>query len=123
MPGKSLGVTSLVKGLVMKASPESYEEQARVFQSLGDKTRLCIVSLLAKGEVCVTDLCSTLQLPQSSVSHHLGLLRIAGLVKTRRDGKKIFYRQADVTKHRLGKKAKGTRANRAAFGPAELTLL
>jgi len=105
-----------------KVSIENYEETARVFQALGDKTRLTIMGLLSDGEVNVTSLCEALELRKSSVSHHLGLLRNAGLVKTRRDGKIIFYRHADLTKHRLGSKGTGTRKNRAIFGPAQLTL-
>jgi DNA-binding transcriptional ArsR family regulator len=101
---------------------EKFEELARVFHSLGDKTRLSIMMLLTEGEMNVTSLCNKLKLPQSSVSHHLSLLRIGGLVKTRRDGKQIFYSQADLTKHRLGKKPELALAssNAAKFGPAEL---
>jgi DNA-binding transcriptional ArsR family regulator len=103
---------------------EKFEELARVFHSLGDKTRLSIMMLLIEGEMNVTTLCNKLKLPQSSTSHHLSLLRIGGLVKTRRDGKQIFYSIADLTKHRLGKKAELTKrgSNAAKFGPAELVL-
>jgi DNA-binding transcriptional ArsR family regulator len=103
---------------------EKFEELARVFHSLGDKTRLSIMMLLTEGEMNVTTLCNKLKLPQSSTSHHLSLLRIGGLVKTRRDGKQIFYSIADLTKHRLGKKAELTKrgSNAAKFGPAELVL-
>jgi DNA-binding transcriptional ArsR family regulator len=101
---------------------EKLEDLARVFHSLGDKTRLNLVELLTMGETNVTTLCKKLKLPQSSVSHHLGLLRLGGLVKNRRDGKQIFYSIADLTKHRLGKKPESTKAgsNSAKFGPAEL---
>ncbi|MCP4374553.1 MAG: winged helix-turn-helix transcriptional regulator [bacterium] len=103
---------------------ERLEELARVFHSLGDKTRLSIMELLTAGETNVTTLCKKLKLPQSSVSHHLGLLRIGGLVKNRRDGKQIFYSVADLTKHRLGKKTEAAKAktNSAKFGPAELSI-
>ena len=98
------------------------EALARVFHSLGDKTRLSIIALLSNGEMNVTAICKKLKLPQSSVSHHLGLLRASGLVVARRDGKQIFYTLADLLAHSLGKKpelaAPGT--NAARFGPAEL---
>ena len=96
----------------------------RVFHSLGDKTRLSIMALLAEGEMNVTTICEKLRLPQSSTSHHLSLLRIGGLVKTRRNGKEIFYSHADLTKHRLGKKSELTKrgSNAAKFGPVELVL-
>jgi DNA-binding transcriptional ArsR family regulator len=98
------------------------EELARVFHSLGDKTRLSIVTLLTKGEKNVTAICGKLKLPQSSVSHHLGLLRIGGLVKSRRDGKQVLYSLAILPKHRLGRKSELTRSgsNAAKFGPVEL---
>ena len=101
---------------------DRFEDLARVFHSLGDKTRLSIMMLLTEGEVNVTTLCKKLKLPQSSVSHHLGLLRIGGLVRTRRDGKRIFYSHADLSKHRLGRKSELAEAgsNAARFGPAEL---
>ncbi len=108
----------------MATKLEKFEDLARVFHSLGDKTRLSIMELLASGEKNVTTLCKKLKLPQSSVSHHLGLLRVGGLVSRRRDGKQIFYSLADLTKHRLGKKAELAKAktNAAKFGPAELAL-
>ncbi|MBC8373889.1 MAG: winged helix-turn-helix transcriptional regulator [Planctomycetes bacterium] len=98
------------------------EALARVFHSLGDKTRLGIIALLSDGEMNVTAICKKLKLPQSSVSHHLGLLRASGLAVPRRNGKQIFYSLADLLKHSLGQKselsAPGT--NAARFGPAEL---
>ena len=101
---------------------EKFEDLARVFHSLGDKTRLSIMVLLTEGEMNVTTLCNKLKLPQSSVSHHLSLLRIGGLVETRRDGKQIFYSHANLSKHRLGRKPELAKAgsNAARFGPAEL---
>jgi DNA-binding transcriptional ArsR family regulator len=106
----------------MASRTDKFEELARVFHSLGDKTRLSIMMLLSNGEMNVTTLCNKLKLPQSSVSHHLSLLRIGGLVETRRDGKQIFYSHANLAKHRLGRKTELTKvgSNAAKFGPAEL---
>jgi len=64
---------------------------SRTFRTLGDQTRLRIVLLLQKGERNVTSICKELKIPQPTVSHHLGLLRAAELVQTRRDGKEIHY--------------------------------
>ena len=58
---------------------------------LSDKTRLNILMLLAKGERNVSSLCDQLRLPQPTVSHHLGLLRMSNLITNRRDGKQVFY--------------------------------
>jgi len=108
----------------MATRTEKFEDLARVFHSLGDKTRLSIMMLLTEGEMNVTTLCNKLKLPQSSVSHHLSLLRIGGLVMTRRDGKQIFYSHANLAKHRLGRKPElaVSGSNAAKFGPAELAL-
>ena len=66
---------------------------AEVFKALGDPVRLRLFSLLAsRDELCVCHLTDALQLPQSTVSRHLAVLRHAGLVDTRRDGKWIHYR-------------------------------
>jgi ArsR family transcriptional regulator, arsenate/arsenite/antimonite-responsive transcriptional repressor len=62
-----------------------------IFRLLSDKTRLNILLLLAGGERNVTSLCEELTLPQPTVSHHLGLLRMRNLISNRRDGKQVFY--------------------------------
>ena len=64
---------------------------AGLMRLLGDPTRIRVLGLLRPGEMNVTALCNELDLAQPTVSHHLGLLRTAGLVRTRRDGKQIFY--------------------------------
>jgi DNA-binding transcriptional ArsR family regulator len=106
----------------MASRIEQFEDMSRVFHSLGDKTRLSIMMLLTKGEMSVGAVQEKLKLPQSSTSHHLNLLRLAGLLKIRRDGRYIFYSLADLTKHRLGRKSELAKpgANAAKFGPAEL---
>ncbi|QOV91321.1 ArsR/SmtB family transcription factor [Humisphaera borealis] len=67
------------------------EPLADIFKLLSDGTRLRILSLLAKGERNVTSLCQDLQLPQPTVSHHLGLLRMRNIISNRRNGKQVFY--------------------------------
>ncbi len=64
----------------------------QVFKLLADETRLRILLLLAgQGEMHVTALCEQLQQSQPAVSHHLALLRVAGLIEPRREGKHNFY--------------------------------
>jgi len=66
---------------------------AAAFKALGDPVRLRLFHLLSRhAELCVCHLTDALHLPQSTVSRHLGLLRHAGLVATRRDGKWMYYR-------------------------------
>ncbi len=58
----------------------------RMFRAFADETRLRILHLLSKGELCVCDLMSVLDAPQSKVSRHLGYLKRAGLVVDRKEG-------------------------------------
>ncbi len=63
----------------------------RLLRTLSDPTRLRLLGVLQQGEQNVSGLCRRLELPQPTISHHLGLLRSAGLVSNRRDGKQVFY--------------------------------
>jgi ArsR family transcriptional regulator len=65
------------------------------FRALGDETRLRILEDLAPGERSVSDLMVLLDLGQSLMSHHLRILREAGLVIDRRDGRWIHYSIAE----------------------------
>lgn len=63
-----------------------------VFKAMADETRLRILKLLACGdEVCVCELTDALEMTQPNVSFHLGILREAGLIKDRREGRWSFY--------------------------------
>lgn len=69
------------------------EDLAEVFKALGDITRLRIVELLRdRGETCICRIVPEMGIPQPTVSHHMAVLRNAGLVQRRRDGQMIFYR-------------------------------
>ncbi len=67
------------------------QRQIEVFKALGDETRLRILKLLLKRELCVCELEAALSLTQSKVSRHLTVLRSVGLVEDRREGTWIFY--------------------------------
>jgi ArsR family transcriptional regulator, lead/cadmium/zinc/bismuth-responsive transcriptional repressor len=69
----------------------SVEALAETFRILGDTTRVRILDALSRAELCVQDLAELLGLTQSAVSHQLALLRSMHLVRTRRDGRQIFY--------------------------------
>ena len=67
-------------------------ELAQVFKLLSDETRLRILLYLAQNqELHVTDLCKRLGQSQPAVSHHLALLRVSGLIESRREGKHNYY--------------------------------
>ncbi len=79
------------------AGPTSIDvrEVSDLFRALGDETRLRIVSLLSHGELCVCHLVEALELPQSTVSRQLGVLRAAGVVDNRRKGAWVYYSLAE----------------------------
>jgi len=64
---------------------------AETFRALGDLTRVRMLDALARSELCVQDLAARLNLTESAVSHQLRLLRNMRLVRTRRDGRMVFY--------------------------------
>lgn len=70
---------------------------AAVFRLLGDRTRVRMLFALAEaGELCVCDLAAAVGAPETSVSQALRLLRTAGVVRSRRDGRTIWYRLDDA---------------------------
>jgi ArsR family transcriptional regulator len=77
----------------IKVSGRTINGLAQVFKLLADESRLKILLALSQdGELHVTALCDLLDQTQPAVSHHLTLLRMAGLVGFRRDGKHNYYR-------------------------------
>lgn len=63
----------------------------RLFRAFADETRLRILHLLTKGELCVCDIMGVLRAPQPRVSRHLGYLKRAGLVADRKEGLWRYY--------------------------------
>jgi DNA-binding transcriptional ArsR family regulator len=82
---------------VRAAQPDAstVERLAEIFKALGDPTRVRLLSALAAAELCVCDLATLLALSESAVSHQLRLLRSLRLVRTRRDGRMVFYHLDD----------------------------
>jgi ArsR family transcriptional regulator len=70
-------------------------DAARIFKALSDETRLRILILLLSGELCVCEIMTVLDLPQSTASRHLAYLRNAGWVLDRRQGIWMYYRIND----------------------------
>lgn len=64
---------------------------ADLFTALADPTRLRLIAALAGRELCVCDLSATLGASDSAISHQLRLLRERGLVRTRREGRLVYY--------------------------------
>ena len=76
---------------VALVSGDDVEGLAETFRALGDPTRVRMLDALSHGELCVCDLAAVLRLTQSAVSHQLRLLRGLRLVRSRRDGRMVFY--------------------------------
>jgi ArsR family transcriptional regulator len=75
------------------STPDPLPQLIQLFRLLADRTRLRILRLLIEGKEChVRALCDQLGQSQPAVSHHLALLRSAGLIECRRQGKYNFYR-------------------------------
>ncbi|NEP38164.1 MULTISPECIES: helix-turn-helix transcriptional regulator [unclassified Okeania] len=72
----------------LNLSPTS---MAASFQALSDPLRIKILELLRTQELCVCDICDRLQVSQSKLSFHLKNLKEAALVKSRQDGRWIYY--------------------------------
>jgi ArsR family transcriptional regulator len=83
--------------IVNETMPEETElyDLAELFKVFGDSTRIRILFVLFEAEVCVCDLAAVLNMSQSAISHQLRILKQSKLVKSRREGKSIFYSLAD----------------------------
>lgn len=82
-------VVKKVKDILPK--DEILYDLAELFKTFGDSTRIKIMCALFENEMCVCDLASILEISQSAVSHQLKNLKIARLVKFRREGKIVYY--------------------------------
>ncbi|MCR5415836.1 MAG: metalloregulator ArsR/SmtB family transcription factor [Pseudobutyrivibrio sp.] len=88
------------KNLVDKVLAEQPDEDAlydlaELFKVFGDSTRVRILIALFEAELCVCDISEALGMTQSAVSHQLQILRTSKLVKSRREGKQVYYSLAD----------------------------
>lgn len=72
-------------------SKDLINNAAAFFKVLGDETRMKILCTIAEDELCVNDIADAVNMTKSAVSHQLKLLKDDDLVKSRRDGKNIYY--------------------------------
>ena len=84
-----------MKEVSLEISTDEIINISDMFKLLADSTRLSIICLMFERELCVCDICSILNLNQSAVSHQLKILKSAKLVKSRREGKHIYYSLKD----------------------------
>ncbi len=83
--------------LVRAKLPENEKlfDLSELFKVFGDPTRVRILFVLCEAELCVCDLAEALHMTQSAISHQLAILKRSKLVKSRREGKSVFYSLAD----------------------------
>ena len=74
---------------------ETYARLAELLKLFGDGTRVQLLHALEQHELCVCDLAALLGVTKSAVSHQLKTLRLANLVKSRREGQVVYYSLAD----------------------------
>jgi ArsR family transcriptional regulator len=90
---------------MMVLKEHTFTHLADLFSALSDPTRLRMISVLLKGEMNVGELAAQLEMTESAVSHQLRGLRQLRLVRSRKDGRQVFYALDDdhVAKlYRLG---------------------
>lgn len=76
-------------------SPELMARTARLFKALGDPSRMRIVCRLLAGEACTQSFSEELRITKPAISHHIFILRCNDPLKSRRDGKYIYYTLSD----------------------------
>ena len=79
----------------MMPDEDQLYDLAELYKVFGDSTRIRILFVLFEAEVCVCDLAAALNMTQSAISHQLKILKQNRLIKSRREGKSVFYSLAD----------------------------
>ncbi len=94
-PEKAECKVNKLRSLTIELDEAELESEAETFKALADPCRLKILSLLREGELCGCEIMVGVDRPQSSTSHHLSVLRDAGLIKERKDGRWSRYRLSE----------------------------
>lgn len=84
-----------LRSIANKLNENDIKKEADVFKAMADPCRLEILSLLREGELCACEIMVGVDRPQSSTSHHLSILKDAGLIKERKDGRWSRYRLSE----------------------------
>ena len=93
-------VTLIHENNVKKAINELPDDEliadlSDMFKIFGDQTRMKILMALESGELCVCDIAAVMNMSQSAISHQLRVLKQSNIVKTRREGKVVYYSISD----------------------------
>jgi DNA-binding transcriptional ArsR family regulator len=84
-----------LRSITSKLDEKDIEDQAEIFKAMSDPCRLKVLLLLREGELCVCEIMIGLDRPQSTTSHHLSILKDAGLIRERKDGRWSRYRLSE----------------------------
>jgi len=84
-----------LRSITSKLNEKDIEVQAEIFKAMSDPCRLKILLLLREGELCGCEIMIGLDRPQSTTSHHLSILKDAGLIRERKDGRWSRYRLSE----------------------------
>lgn len=89
------------KLLSNKPEENAFIDNADLFALISDSTRLKILWLLYHSEECVINIAAAVEMSSPAVSHHLRILKQAGLITGRKDGKEVYYTKANSEKAKL----------------------
>lgn len=84
-----------------RPSQETFDKVSGTFQLISDPTRLKILWLLCHSEECVANIAAAIEMSSPAVSHHLRMLKQAGLLVSHRDGKETYYTLAQTAEAEL----------------------
>lgn len=79
---------------------DKFSQSTKFFKAISDESRIKILYFLRDGEKCVCEIWKKLELPQNLVSHHLKVLKDLGLLDSKKDGLKVYYK---INKNNLDK--------------------
>ena len=79
------------KTLKKMPNQDLFDKLAEFFKIIGDPTRTKILFALDQNEMCVCDIANVLGMTKSSISHQLATLKASGIVKSRKEGKEVYY--------------------------------
>ena len=83
--------STVVKAMENMPADSRIDALSAFFKMMGDPTRIKMMYLMSRGEVCVQDIASALGMTKSAISHQLSGLKDNRIVKSRREGKNVFY--------------------------------
>lgn len=89
------GAHSMGTGILGGEADELQRDMSELFKVFGDLTRIRILCALAQRELCVCELAERLGITQPAMSYQLRIIRAAKLIRSRRDGKTVYYALAD----------------------------